>query len=498
MLLYLIKSSLILSLFLGVYLLFLEREKMHRFNRFYLLVTLLLGLFSPFFFFNVFIPSPYIDNGFHSAKKLVQETVVEAPTEFVAKSVGRPILSSSEALSTNKITTRESQLRLLGWGTTSVILIYILGAGFFLVHFVMGLWAMYKQIRSGKKEDLHKATLVLLEGEVIPHSFLEYIFVSKQEYRNGKIPQEILDHELVHIRQLHTLDVFLMELVRVIFWFNPIIHMFNKPIKINHEFLADQAVIASNADAPRYQEVLFDAIRDIKTPPLASTLTYSLAKKRLAMMVKRSSGSIVAVKASITIPIILLLTAFAANEEEYRQRSLLGEEYKVISFNRSLGATSYYSDMTLNSKSSDNLQNILSRVKIYGNDGALYTGAQNWYEKDTNELIGTLVFEKGLLVESSYTDKTWNTKERTVYEYTDMGRNLYTYAENRFGEEKLRQKRQLEGDKWSNTSYYASGEIRWFSEGPIINPGTDSVKTITQSVISYDREGNVVSQRTYN
>ena len=45
---FLIKSSICLAVFLGFYHLILEREKIHKFNRFYLLISILISLIIPF------------------------------------------------------------------------------------------------------------------------------------------------------------------------------------------------------------------------------------------------------------------------------------------------------------------------------------------------------------------------------------------------------------------------------------------------------------------
>ncbi len=93
MIIYLIKSTLLLGILFGVYKLLLENEKIHRFNRFFLLFVLTFGLWAPLISFGIH-PGQSIA-GF---KMQQMEQVVNAPAEAVSKSV-ESVISAKPAAS---------------------------------------------------------------------------------------------------------------------------------------------------------------------------------------------------------------------------------------------------------------------------------------------------------------------------------------------------------------------------------------------------------------
>jgi beta-lactamase regulating signal transducer with metallopeptidase domain len=84
----------------------------------------------------------------------------------------------------------------------------------------------------------------------------------------------------------HSLDILLIETLKVLFWFNPIFIFYKKAIQLNHEFLADEKVVKSHNDVPFYQNLLISKANANPTYYLASNLNYSVTKKRLIMMTK--------------------------------------------------------------------------------------------------------------------------------------------------------------------------------------------------------------------
>ncbi|WP_396171570.1 M56 family metallopeptidase [Flavobacterium sp.] len=166
------------------------------------------------------------------------------------------------------------------------------------------------KINSNKSVDYKDAKLILLEEKVLPHTFLNFIFINETEYNNRKIETELFSHELTHVLQKHTFDVLFIELLKTIFWFNPIFIFYKKAIQLNHEFLADEKVIATYNNVSFYQNLLLSKANSIPTYYLTSNLNYSLTKKRLIMMTKTTSKTKAILKKIAVIPFILGLVFF--------------------------------------------------------------------------------------------------------------------------------------------------------------------------------------------
>ncbi|MCI2228970.1 M56 family metallopeptidase [Polaribacter sp. MSW13] len=278
MILYLLKSAGCLALLLCFYHLVLEKEKMHQFNRFYLLGSVLFSFLSPAYII-------YIE-AIPQTIETVKSTQYFYPIETYATNT--PLDKNFDY-------------------STIFIGIYILISGIIAVRFAINLFKIIHKIKTNQQEKLKFATLVLVDDKILPHSFWSYIFINKEEYKSNQIEQELLTHELTHVTQKHTIDILLMEILLIVFWINPLFLILKKAIQLNHEFLADNKVINTYKNTFQYQHLLLSKAAWNNEYYLASNLNYSLTKKRLKMMTTKSSHTIILLKKLAVIP---LLTGF--------------------------------------------------------------------------------------------------------------------------------------------------------------------------------------------
>ena len=139
-----------------------------------------------------------------------------------------------------------------------------------------------KKVRNNEKLKEPTHTNVLLGSSVIPHTFLKYIFVPKNEFLKKSIPEEVLFHEKAHVRQKHTLDILFVEVLQVIFWFNPLLFWIKRSIKLNHEFLADQTVLKHSFSIQHYVNLLVSYPGSPNQTALTSTINYFINQKTIA------------------------------------------------------------------------------------------------------------------------------------------------------------------------------------------------------------------------
>lgn len=259
---YLLKSGLCLLLVLGFYKIWLENERMHRFNRFYLLGGLLCSALVPLLSFQLWPTGAAVPLFEPASVPAHGEAVFPVPT------------NSSGAL--------EPAAFSYGWGLYGAITAVMLG------RFALNLCAIFRKITAHSKQPYRGATLVLLAENTLPHTFLHCIFVSGTAYRRGEIKDELMAHELAHARQRHSLDVLLVEALLCFGWFNPLLFWCKRAIQLNHEFLADEAVLRNHANVTDYQRLLLDKLA--LTPPVLLTSSFSAqtTKQRLLMMTKHT------------------------------------------------------------------------------------------------------------------------------------------------------------------------------------------------------------------
>jgi hypothetical protein len=309
MIIYLIKSALCLLLLLGFYHLFLEREKMYQFNRMYLLLALFLSIAAPLMPFGIvesWLPgkSSYI---------LSNDLTGSNNTGFI--SAAGQLIPASELASS-----RQYILTLLA------VYVYIMITAVLLIRFLMGTRTLNSTVRESRSVLYNNSLVVLLDQPTGPFSFLNYIFVNREDYTKGRISREVLIHEQTHIRQKHSLDILAVEIARILFWFNPLYHFLKKAMQINHEFIADEAVIHQTKNRTRYQKILFSALQPAANQGWVSSFNYSLTKKRFQMMNhKRDSGD------NLFIQLVAVIILFSSMVLFGIQSEALGQEQKSIS-----------------------------------------------------------------------------------------------------------------------------------------------------------------------
>ncbi|MDZ7606612.1 MAG: M56 family metallopeptidase [Cyclobacteriaceae bacterium] len=140
------------------------------------------------------------------------------------------------------------------------------------------------------------------------------------------IPKEelsnIIAHERVHIQEKHWVDLLIIELLAVLFWVNPVVWLYERAIKQNHEYLADQGVLLAGYSPGQYQALLINQLMGVKVMGFAHNLNFSLNKKRMEMMKKEKSPGVSKMKLLLALPVIALLVFAFAKKRIIRQQIL--------------------------------------------------------------------------------------------------------------------------------------------------------------------------------
>jgi beta-lactamase regulating signal transducer with metallopeptidase domain len=193
--------------------------------------------------------------------------------------------------------------------------IYGLGFLFFSVKFFKNLFSLIQKIKKNPKYKNTRFINILLNEKVIPHTFFSYIFLNKTQFENRKIPTEVMLHEEAHARQKHSLDVIFVEILQIIFWFNPLFYFIKRSIKLNHEFLADRAVLNAGTETSNYQKILLAFSSNAATPSLAHSINYSSIKKRFTVMKTHTSKRAIWFRSFLVLPLLaILIYGFSTKE----------------------------------------------------------------------------------------------------------------------------------------------------------------------------------------
>ncbi len=302
MILYLIKSTLCLLLMIGVYQVLLARAGTFHFNRFFLLFAICFSLTIPLADINTWKTNM-------SEEAPVISVITGVEQQIISFESPEVIVTAPEASGNDP----KSMIPLLVFSIYSLVLLILFS------RYVLNIMKLLKRNRNAQVV-YHKGIKVyLLEENIAPHSFLNRIFIGKEDFHRG-VSMKLLTHELAHVQQGHTYDILFIELVRIVFWFNPIIHLYSKAIRVNHEYLADRNVLEHHHDIEDYQLQLIQYISKFRSPVFASQLNYSSTKKRFEMMKKKISKTVAVISIATLIPILFLaLMAFSPTVKKIEQ-----------------------------------------------------------------------------------------------------------------------------------------------------------------------------------
>ncbi len=263
MIIYLIKVQILLLFATLVYMLFFNKETNFRFKRYFILASVVLSFILPF------IKAPGL------LSKEVSQGIVEQ----------LPMVMLPEVLVENTISAETTTSRVLVSWSQLTIYTYVFISILFAFKFLIELRGVLVFIIK-KRKYLHKVQgcyIAEISGKVPTFSFFNFLFLNKAHWETEKEREQILTHEIEHVKQRHTLDVLLLEIVCIFCWFNPAIYFFKAQIRAVHEYLADAKVLDETQDIG-YAKLLVRSALSSMQLSLANHFHNSLTLKRLSMM----------------------------------------------------------------------------------------------------------------------------------------------------------------------------------------------------------------------
>ena len=290
---YITEVTLCLLGFYLLYVLLLSKETFFNANRWYLMGTLLTSLTIPFIEMPNF--AAQINNGI---------------TAFYIEPITITVQSLESTLEEIVITPQEE-----GFDFRSLfVLIYFLVVLVLLSRFLFGLFQIYSLKRQGTIESKGDYFLVKTNKSHLPFSFFNYLFWSEKANFTKDEEEKILRHELAHIRDKHSYDVILLELLSIFLWCSPLIFLYKKAIKNIHEYLADAAVL-QNTQTRQYGQLLLKQSQSGIRIAQANNFIHSQLKKRIIMMTKNKSRQRSMLKYVAMLPIALILVLVLSQKD---------------------------------------------------------------------------------------------------------------------------------------------------------------------------------------
>lgn len=294
---YILQVILFQVLFLAIYDFFLSKETFFIKNRWYLLATPILSFLIPFIripSFQKAVPPDfivYLPEIFLSPEKVIQNSFTE--TIFYA--------------SLNYIT-------VLFW----------IGVCLFSILFLIKLIKIINLIRTYEVIKQQDFTLILIPNNTKAFSFFNYVFLGNKikETNRGKIIQ----HELVHSKQKHSLDLLLFEFLKIVMWFNPMIYFYQQRITLVHEYISD-AIVAKSENKETYINNLLSNFFQVENISFINQFyKQSFIKKRIIMITKTQSKKMNQLKYLVLIPVLASMLFYTSCASKSNEKNSLDSE----------------------------------------------------------------------------------------------------------------------------------------------------------------------------
>ena len=281
---WLFKSVAGLTGFTFVFILFLRNERFFAWNRIYLLAGLLISLIFPFISLHYTVEIP-ATTGFQ----------IDGAVAVTAPGTGKTNIPIFE---------------------TGLLALYFSGVLFILIRLIRQTGSVLKAIKNAETISVTPVKLLKTTDYTPAFSFFSLVFVNPSV--TDIETREIVNHELVHIRQKHWIDLVLLELLCMLQWFNPIVWIYVRLIRQNHEYLADEGALQRSSDPAIYKATLLNQIVGAPIVSLANSFNYSVNKRRFQMMKNIITSPYRKLKILLILPVFaLVLYSFAKPDYKY-------------------------------------------------------------------------------------------------------------------------------------------------------------------------------------
>ena len=349
---YSLKAGILLTVFWGIYLLFLQRETFCRFNRVFLLTGLIAAIIFPL---------------------IVVRYTVEVSSQVLP-------IAGLETFSAG-ITQHSIFLQLCN---QLLPFIFLMGLTILFIVRSIGIVRLFISIRRNKSARYAGYPIVESSEYNCAFSFFGFIFIPSNLNEDEK--QIILQHENAHIRQKHWIDLFFTNILSLLWWFNPVIWLYEKAIRNNHEYLADREVL-TGCQQENYHQVLLNQWFHTPVFPITNLFSFNNNLKRINMMKRNISNPFRKLYAFLAVPALaLFLMAFSEKvyveqdpQRESRSSNSTGMDTLIIRNNSgATGTPLYYVDakevQTISDLKPDDIESIsvlkdASATDIYGDKG---------------------------------------------------------------------------------------------------------------------------------
>ena len=278
-LIYMARVATSMMVFYFFFLLFLKKDTSFGLNRLYLTGTFLLSFVLPFSAIRLFQVVPDNDAVLYS--------LLLEPARITGTKIGEGLEASEK-------------IRNL------LLVIYSAVTLFFLTRLTISIISTIHLRNSGQKTNKYGIKILITSRLVKPFTFMRTIVISRKDAERDDLYQ-ILLHEQIHAKKLHTVDLIFTEIIKSVCWFNPFVYLYQRSLREIHEYQADSAIIKKGHDSFSYQQLILNQLFNTKNIQFSNFFNYSLTKKRITMITKEKTSKYTTYKVLMVLPLAFLI-----------------------------------------------------------------------------------------------------------------------------------------------------------------------------------------------
>jgi hypothetical protein len=300
---YLLKVSVCMVPFYLLFVLYLRKLTFFSWNRTYLLLSLACSWIIPLLRFQL------------------PQKVPTAVWQWTTATTGEQI----PALPEYKLLTTSADTSIASWHSwpTIVMVIYFTGAFWLLLRLIIHVWRIIHLTKKHSAIQEGGWRIVDMEGKYTNSSFFHTIFINRKNL-SPEEQNQVLAHEKCHIRCRHSWDILLLESIKIVLWFNPLIYLYQSSLQLIHEFEAD-TLAASQVDKQGYAQLLLKLSSTTVQPLFIQSFSQHPLSKRIHMLFHSKSASIQKLSYLLGLPVLLaVLFLFSCTTD--RDKELIAQD----------------------------------------------------------------------------------------------------------------------------------------------------------------------------
>ena len=279
-----IKASVYLAAFYAVYALLLSKDTMYGRNRLYVLLSLAFSLVFPLVTVNT------------------------------GRSLNLPvfgkIFSDIFVYGTKSGSLTNGQIASNVYLSDLMIYTYLTGLVIAVIKLLFDISELIFLIIRGKNNEDH---IIRFQG-LNTSGFSAFGFIFVNDRLSPEEVKEIIKHEQNHLNHFHSIDIIILEIVKVIQWFNPFIYLFGRSLRAVHEYQADEECLNTGYPVGSYQRLLLNQVFKSKIFTVTNSFSNpTLIKKRMIMMTKKRSRALANLKLLLVLPVIAAMLFFISS-----------------------------------------------------------------------------------------------------------------------------------------------------------------------------------------